>query len=107
RPFGLSGAQSKKRYLPVAESKPTQSGSPPDFSISFSDHNFSGLASSLCCTFAHSMSLCRITFCSKRDCRMANKSSCSWLDSCFLIFIVSAYLEFQYKDKILTWRNVH
>src|SRR5215471_12085430 len=53
-------------YSPVFLSWPTTSGSPPVLSISLSDHSFSALASSFACTCAHSRSLWRFMFSSKR-----------------------------------------
>ena len=75
---------------PVFFSRPTTSGAPPVLSISLSDHNFSGLASSFACTLAHSRPLCRRMFLSKRAFRVASSSACCAGDSCFTFFFVMA-----------------
>src|SRR5438876_711889 len=62
-------------YSPVFLSCPTTSGSPPVLSISLSDHSFSALTSSFACTLAHSRSLWRFVFFSKRAFNALSSSS--------------------------------
>src|SRR5467141_1255425 len=63
------------------------SGSPPVLSISLSDHSFSALASSFACTLAHSRSLWRFMFFSKRAFNApSNSLRCSG-DKSFLLLL--------------------
>src|SRR6516165_600464 len=84
-------------YSPVFLSWPTTSGSPPVLSISWSDHSFSVLASSLACTFDHSRPLWRFMFFSKRAFNVLSSSSRCSGDNSFLLllmlFIVFAFME--------------
>src|SRR5882762_5909915 len=64
------------------------SGSPPVFSISLSDHSFSGLACSFACTLAHSTPLWRFVFFSKRAFNVLSSSSHCSGDKCFLLLLM-------------------
>src|SRR5437773_10672258 len=75
-------------YSPVFLSCPTTSGSPPVLSISLSDHSFSVLASSFACTLAHSRSLWRFMFFSKRAFNALSSSSRCSGDKFFLLLLM-------------------
>src|SRR6266478_6073796 len=80
-------------YSPVFLSCPTTSGSPPVLSISWSDHSFSALASSLACTLAHSRPSRRFLFFSKRAFNAPSSSSrCSGDKSLLLLLMFRAVL---------------
>src|SRR5215472_11347477 len=80
-------------YSPVFLSWPTASGSPPVLSISWSDHSFSALASSLACTSAHSRPLWRFMFFSKRAFNaLVSPFRCSGDNSFLLMFRAIAAL---------------
>src|SRR6266481_2699008 len=80
-------------YSSVFLSWSTTSGSPPVLSISWSDHSFSALASSLACTLAHSRPSRRFLFFSKRAFNAPSSSSrCSGDKSLLLLLMFRAVL---------------
>src|ERR1700722_5177887 len=77
-------------YSPVFLSWPTTSGSPPVLSISLSDHSFSVLVSSFARILAHSRSLWRFMFFSKRAFNALSSSSRFSGDNSFLLLMFRA-----------------
>src|SRR5205085_8513616 len=84
-------------YSPVFVLGPTTSGSPPVRSISWSDHSFSGLASSFACILAQSRPVWRFMFFSKRVFKVPSSSSRCSGDNFFLvsggIFLAPAFVQ--------------